>query len=73
MNINVMNAHYLVSDMGGCANGKAQAQHHAGCLGNKTDQVKGGGRLFRRTVGTQAMVNFIDRRRGAANLHQIHR
>lgn len=42
----------LVSDVGRCSDGEAQTQHHAGCLGDQTDQVEGRGRLIRGTVDT---------------------
>lgn len=41
---------HLVSNVGRCTNRKAQAQHHAGSLGDKPDQVEGCGRLIRGTV-----------------------
>lgn len=44
---------YLVSNVGWCADGEAQTQHHAGRLGDETDQVEGCGRLVRRTVETE--------------------
>lgn len=50
---------YLVSDMGWCTNREAQAQHHAGCLGDETDQVERGGRLVRRTVKTELIESFF--------------
>lgn len=43
---------YLVSDVGWRTNRKAQTQHHAGRLGDDTDQVEGRGGLVRRTEKT---------------------
>lgn len=41
---------YLVSDMGWCSDREAQAQNHAGRLGDETDQIEGGRGLVRWTV-----------------------
>lgn len=55
----MFDSHYLVSDMGWCTNREAQTQHHAGRLGDETDQVEGGGRLLRRTVKTELIGSFF--------------
>lgn len=43
---------HLVSNVGWCTDREAQTQHHAGSLGDETDQVEGRGRLISGTVET---------------------
>lgn len=53
---------HLVSNVGRSTDREAQTQHHAGRLGDETDQVEGRGRLIRRTVergpGQPYLLNF---------------
>lgn len=57
----MFDSQYLVSDVGWCTNREAQTQHHAGCLGDDTDQVEGGGGLVRRTAETKFIKKQVFR------------
>lgn len=55
---------HLVSNVGWCTDREAQTQHHAGSLGDETDQVEGRGRLISGTVETGFVQSYFFFRKG---------